>query len=173
MKINHYIATVGILVAFAAPGWAVQQADEHKDHHPAPVVATPKPTTASATPKPAPAAATRVTAAKPSVEMADMDAQMKRMREMHEKMMNAKTPKERNALMAEHMKVMQDGMNMMSKMSSQGMDGMKMKDGMPADSKDGMKDGMAEHHQMMEKRMEMMQMMMEMMMDRMSDSSTK
>lgn len=36
--------------------------------------------------------------------MAAMDAQMKTMREMHTKMMNAKTAEERQALMAEHMK---------------------------------------------------------------------
>ena len=42
--------------------------------------------------------------------MARMDEQMKTMLTMHDKMMKAKTPKERSALMAEHMKVMQDGM---------------------------------------------------------------
>ncbi len=35
------------------------------------------------------------------------------MREMHEKMMNAKSPNERSNLMAEHMKAMRDGMAMM------------------------------------------------------------
>lgn len=164
MKLNHYLATAAILLAFAAPGMSAQKADEHKDHHPAPAVA----------PKPTPAvAATKVTTQKSSIKMADMDSQMERMRAMHEKMTNAKSAMERNALMAEHMKVMQDGMNMMSKMSSQGMGGMKMKDAMPKDGKGDMKDGMAEHHQMMEKRMEMMQQMMQMMLDRMSDSSTK
>ena len=77
---------------------------------------------------------------------------MKAMREMHDKMMAAKTPEERNALMAERMKTMQDGMAMMKDMSSGGMAGMKG-------------DGSA-RHQMMEKRMEMMEAMMQMMMDR-------
>jgi hypothetical protein len=81
-------------------------------------------------------------------QMAKMDAQMKSMHAMHEKMMTSKTPEERNAMMAAHMKSMQDGMAMMKGMQ-----------GMPAD--------MAGHHQMMEKRMEMTQSMMEMMMDRM------
>ena len=36
-------------------------------------------------------------------EMARMDTQMKAMREMHDKMIAAKTPEERNALTAEHM----------------------------------------------------------------------
>lgn len=54
---------------------------------------------------------------------------------------------------------------------------MKMKNGMPTVAKGGKKDGMAEHHKMMEirmeTRMEMMQQMMRMLMDRMSNSSTK
>ena len=165
MKLNHYIAVTTIIAAFAIQATAAQQADEHKDHHPAVANAS--------MPKSTPATNTSITASMPSVEMAGMDSQMKRMRDMHDKMMNAKTPKERSALMAEHMKVMQDGMNMMSKMSSQGMGGMKMKDGMPANAKDTMNNSMAEHHKMMEKRMEMMQSMMQMMMDRMSDSSSK
>ena len=88
--------------------------------------------------------------------LAAMDTQMKTMQAMHDKMMAAKTPEERNALMAEHMKTMQDGMKTMEGMS--GMDGMK---DMPA------------HHQMMEKRMEMMQTMMKMMMDRMPAAPAK
>jgi len=46
------------------------------------------------------------------------DQQMARMREMHQKMMGAKTPQERQALMAEHMKAMQGGMSMMCQMGS-------------------------------------------------------
>ena len=80
--------------------------------------------------------------------MAMMDAQMKTMSEMHEKMVSAKTPLERSQLMAGHMQAMQGGMAMMGDMK-----------GMPGD--------MAAHHQMMAKRMEMMQVMMKMMMDRM------
>lgn len=46
------------------------------------------------------------------------DQQMAQMREMHRKMMAAKTPQERQALMAEHMKVMQGGMSMMCQMGT-------------------------------------------------------
>ncbi|MBH2018787.1 MAG: hypothetical protein I8H91_04345, partial [Burkholderiales bacterium] len=53
-------------------------------------------------------------------QMAKMDAQMKTMQAMHEKMMNAKTPEERSQLMAEHMKTMQDGMAMMDGMPGAG-----------------------------------------------------
>ena len=91
--------------------------------------------------------------------MAKMDAQMKTMQGMHDKMMAAKAPEERSKLMAEHMKTMQDGMKMMDGMSGAGMGDMKGMQGMTGD--------MAARHQMMEKRMEMMQTMMKMMMDRM------
>ena len=90
--------------------------------------------------------------------MAHMDEHMKAMQEMHEKMAQAKTPEERSALMADHMKVMQDGMAMMAK------------DGMPMMGKGAMKGkagNMAMRQTMMEKRMDMMQSMMQMMMDQM------
>ncbi len=96
--------------------------------------------------------------------MAQMDAHMKMMRETHDKMMQAKSPEERNALMATHMKQMQDGMAMMG-MGSGGMAGMQGKSPMAGD--------MAARQQMMEKRMEMMQSMMQMMMDRMAQSPSK
>ena len=95
-------------------------------------------------------------------QMTKMDAQMKTMQGMHEKMMNAKTPEERSKLMAEHMKAMQEGMTMMGGMSGAGMGDMKGMQGMPNMSGD-----IGARQQMMEKRMEMMQTMMKMMMDRM------
>ncbi|MBT9475921.1 hypothetical protein [Polaromonas sp.] len=95
-------------------------------------------------------------------QMARMDAQMKTMQGMHEKMMNAKTPEERSKLMAEHMKTMQDGMAMMDGMSGAGMGGMK-----------GMTGDMGARQQMMEKRMDMMQAMMKMMMDRMPAATAR
>ena len=63
---------------------------------------------------------------------------MKAMQEMHAKMMAAKTPEERNALMADHMKAMRGGMAMMEGMSGMGsMGGMGAASappqGMPAD----------------------------------------
>ena len=91
--------------------------------------------------------------------MARMDAQMKTMQGMHDKMVAAKTPEERSKLMAEHMKTMQEGMKMMDGMSGAGMGDMKGMQGMTGE--------MGSRHQMMEKRMEMMQTMMKMMMDRM------
>jgi hypothetical protein len=98
-------------------------------------------------------------------QMARMDAQMKTMQGMHEKMMNAKTPAERSKLMAEHRKTMQDGMEMMGEMGSGAMGGMQGKGPMAGD--------MATRQQMMEKRMEMMQTMMKMMMDQMPPAPGK
>ena len=95
--------------------------------------------------------------------MAAMDGQMKTMRDMHTKMMNAKTPEERQALMGEHMKAMQGGMGMMKGMSS--MSGMGDSKGMPAD--------MAQRQPMMTQHMAMMQMMMDMMSQRMPPASGK
>ena len=89
---------------------------------------------------------------------------MKAMHDMHQKMMGAKTPEERQALMADHMKAMQDGMAMMKEkhggmQGMQGMAGMGDGKGMPAD--------MTKRHQMMSDPMAMMQTMMDMMADRM------
>jgi hypothetical protein len=58
----------------------------------------------------------------PPDQMAKMNAQMKATQDMRDKMMNAKTPAERSALMAEHRKTMQDGMQLMGDM--RGMQGM-------------------------------------------------
>uniref|UniRef100_UPI00351D7BE0 hypothetical protein n=1 Tax=Rhodoferax sp. TaxID=50421 RepID=UPI00351D7BE0 len=104
-------------------------------------------------------------------QMARMDAQMKTMRDMHEKMMGTKSQEERSKLMAEHMAAMQDGMammNMMNMMSGSGMGGRGGMQGsrpMPGD--------MNQRQQMMEKRMDMMQSMMQMMMDRMPAPANK
>ena len=73
----------------------------------------------------------------------EADDQMQAMRVMHEKMMNAKTPQERVALMGEQMKVMQNGMCMMEMTSAHS-------SSMPMSSRQGS----------MEMRMDMMQMMM-------------
>ncbi len=95
--------------------------------------------------------------------MSAMDAQMKTMQEMHTKMTNAKTPEERQALMADHMKAMQGGMGMMKGMP--GMGAMGGQTGMPAD--------MAQQQKMMGQHMAMMQMMMDMMQQRMPASPAK
>ncbi|MCL4746656.1 MAG: hypothetical protein KJZ83_14790 [Burkholderiaceae bacterium] len=88
--------------------------------------------------------------------------QMKAMQEMHDKMMAAKTPEERNALMAEQMKLMQNGMNMMG-----GMGGMGGIGGMGPGGASSKPGDMGARQGMMEQRMDMMQSMMQMMMDRM------
>ena len=145
MKLVRTVPIVFSLVAIGTTAWAAQH-DGHKPHHPA-----------------GPTAAAKATPGSP--EMARMDTQMKAMQAMHDKMMAATTPEARNALMAEHMKTMQDGMGMMKSMGGKGMGGMSDPKAKPAD--------MAQRQQMMEQRMDMMQGMMEMMVDRLPPSPTK
>ena len=95
----------------------------------------------------------------PPDHLAHMDTQTQSMQAMHEKMMAAKTPEQRNALMAEHMKSMQDGMKMM--------EGMGMPGQMGAAGTKGMPGNMGANQLMLERRMAMMQTMMKMMMERM------
>jgi polyhydroxyalkanoate synthesis regulator protein len=107
--------------------------------------------------------------------MARMDEQMKTMQSMHDKMMQSMTPEQRSALMAEHMKVMQDSMAMMGGMMEKGgmggMGGMGAMSGMHG--KGAMEGGMGMDRQMTEKHMQMMQSMMQMMTDRMPPAPAK
>jgi hypothetical protein len=100
-------------------------------------------------------------AAAPSMPMmAQMDEHMKKMQALHDKMMNAVTPEERQKAMEEARKEMQEGMAMMKPMMQGGGmmgGGMMAQKGKSADTNVQM--------QMMGKRMDMMQMMMQMMMD--------
>ena len=100
-----------------------------------------------------------------SMPTAAMEPRMKAMQDMQLKMMSAKTPAERQALMADHMKAMQDGMAMMKVMHG-GMQGMPSMGAM-GDGK-GMPAEMAKRHQMMTDHMAMMQTMMDMMSQRMA-----
>ena len=151
MKFVRTFPIVFSLVAIGSTAWAAQH-DGHKPHHPAGT-----------------AAADRTLPAKQSPDMARMDSQMQAMQAMHDKMMAATTPEARNALMAEHMKTMKDGMGMMKSMGGKGMGkdtgGMSDPKAKPAD--------MAQRQQMMEQRMDMMQGMMEMMVDRLPPSPAK
>ena len=97
MKLVRPLSLALALIALGAPSWAAQH-DQHKAHHPA----------ASAF-----AAAAKPMPGKTTPELARMANQMGAMLEMHDKMMAAKTPEERSALMAEHMRTMQEGMGMM------------------------------------------------------------
>lgn len=131
----HDILLVAAAVSLAGcssfPGVGSKPADEHDAHH----------------------AADRA----PGVDPAQVDQQMKAMQDMHQKMMDARTPAERAALMKDHMKAMQDGMAMMGR----------MRGGMPMmeDGKSPMPGGPPLRKDMMQ-RMDMMEMMMQMMIDR-------
>lgn len=52
--------------------------------------------------------------------MAEMDHQLQRMLTLHDRMMNAATMEERQRLMAEHRKVMQEGMGLMTRILQSG-----------------------------------------------------
>ena len=144
MKLAHSLSLALAISTVGAPGWAAD-ADDHQAHHPAGAASAP---------------ATKAMPGKARPDVARMDTQMKAMHEMHDMMMAAKTPAERDALTAEHMKIMQDSMTMMNGMSPGGMKG-------------EMKGDMAARHQTMEARMEMMQATMLMMMDRLPAASAK
>lgn len=140
MKSAHLLSLV---LAIAIPGaltWAAQE-DQHAGHHPAAAAAAPP---------------SKAVPGKSAADMARMDNQTKSMAQMHDKMLAAKTPEERNALMAEHMKTMQEGMSMMNGMSP-----------------GGMKGDMATRQQMTEKHMAMMGATMQMMMDRLPAAPAK
>lgn len=98
--------------------------------------------------------------ARSSPEMAQMDEHMKKMQALHERMMSAATPEERQQAMADARKEMQAGMAMMQAM---------MQDHGTGNTGEGMMRGRAapagSQMQMMERRLDMMQMMMQMMMD--------
>ncbi len=146
-KLNALIAATA-LTAFSLPGLAADPAHHSHDH-------------------PLAKRAQKTAPSKPSKEaISEIDARMKEMQAMHEKMMAAKTPEARRAMMPEHLKSMHDGMSIMDK-SAGGM-GMK-KDGGMNMKKSG---GANMSHELMEKRIDMMQQMMKMMMERMAAGET-
>ncbi|WP_428851817.1 hypothetical protein [Imbroritus primus] len=167
---------MGVLVITTAFAACAQTTAEHAQHHPDGA--------ATANTRPAPAT--------PEAQMSAIDRQLRLMQDMSRKLANARTPQERQALMTEHRKTMQDSMQMMGQMQDMPMPGMGMRgDGMmmgagmaggPASSPSAtpggaarrapgmgpqMMERMMQRHAMMEKRMEMMQAMMQMMMESM------
>jgi hypothetical protein len=151
MTFIRIFASIVVLssAALVTSTWAAAD-EQHDGHHPAPATVT---QVAQAQPG---NTGMGMRAGANAPEYAD---QMKAMQRMHDKMMTAKTPEERTALMAEQMKLMQSSMNMMGGMGGMGGMGVGAAAGKPAD--------MAARQGMMEQRMDMMQSMMQMMMDRM------
>lgn len=150
--------TAALVLAIASFSATAQTAAEHEQHHPG-----------------AAAPATAASSASPERQTSAMDRHMQIMRDMSRRMAEAKTRQERQALMAEHRKVMHDGMKMIGKMQAVpkaemgAMGGSGMQDGMGPQ----MMGQMMQRHTMMEKRMEMMESMMQMMMDQMGSPSSK
>lgn len=181
MKAIHSLFAALVVAGIGATALAATEA-EHESHHPAGV-------TPSWVSPPIPS--------RGGANVQSMNDQMKKMHEMHSKMMAATTPEARQALMAEHMKTMQEGMSMMNMMapgngagmgapgSMAGMTGAqsgakndRTKDGeaqgaASGKSAEGAANPLVARQQMMEQRMDMMQSMMQMMMDRMSTDPQK
>lgn len=141
--------------ALATSAWAAA-GDQNDSHHPAPD------TVAQVAQSPSGSAGAGA-GMRAGTTASDYASQMKAMQQMHNEMLAAKTPEERNALMAKQMKLMQSGMHMMGGMGGKGM----MGSGMGTGAATGKPADMAARQAMMEQRMEMMQSMMQMMMDRM------
>jgi hypothetical protein len=161
-------ASLALALCAAGSGHAAEPQDSHKGHHPAPATVgsqSPSAPSAASAAGPVPAVASGS-----PVERKSVDTQLARMREMHARMAKATTPTERHALMAEHMHVMQDGMEMMQKMSMPHVAGDDAARGTaPGGRHDSMGAKMQVRHDAMHQRMQMMEAMMQMMMDRLED----
>ena len=83
MKTISPLALALVIAATGAPAWGADDG-QHDAHHPADSASTPK---------------AKTVPGKSDAATARMDTQMKAMREIHDKMMVAKTPEERSALM--------------------------------------------------------------------------
>lgn len=166
------LLSIALAVALGTAG-ASRAADPqaaHQEHHPAPATTAPQ--------APAPAATPDTAATAPAVANDKIDAQLERMRQMHERMAKA-TPAERGKMMAEQMQVMQDGMAMMHAMSMPPMADGAMAGAMPPGAMAGggahdamhehMGADMKQHHDAMQRRMQMMEAMLQMMMDRLAE----
>jgi hypothetical protein len=156
--------TTGLSMAIAAvllipPAYAVDE------HHPDKAAIPEKAAPSAKTPRPAPKSPVD------EKSMAQMQDHMKKMQDIMARMQKTTDPAERKKLMDQHMKTMQEGMQMMNGMGGGMMQGM-MGGGMMGQApKDGaalsgpMGRGAPMSPEMMERRMDMMQMMMEQMME--------
>lgn len=165
------VLTVLIGAAAFSANTQAQSAVEHAQHHPDGAASAPAQTTPPT----------------PEQSITAMDRQLQLMRNMSRKLAETKTPQERQAMMAEHQKTMQESVKLMGQMTGMPMGGMGMMGGagMPGSSSaplpaagsgtappaagmgPQMMGQMMQRHALMEKRMEMMQAMMQMMIDRM------
>jgi hypothetical protein len=173
MKSIYSIAVLSVCVFLGTYAVAADQAD-HKAHHPDATASKVSKTDSNTMLVNKPMAHRSME----QESMEKLDNHMKAMHDMHEKMMNAKTPEERKAHMAEHTQTMQGGMAMMNDIakmcSAQKMDmlgtnnsGSEKKSDMRCD----MYCEMEARNKMLEKRMEMMEAMMQMLIDRVNSEN--
>ncbi|MEO8315327.1 MAG: hypothetical protein ABI645_11085, partial [Pseudomonadota bacterium] len=130
MKTTHLTITAALALATASFAATPLAQDEHAAHHAAGPVAV------------------------PMLDTANFDQQIKMMQSMHDKIMAAKTPSERSALMKQQMKAMQNGMAMMAQMRSNMSDNMPMGGKMDDMGKSPDK-RMTMDHDMMQRHMQM------------------
>lgn len=138
----------GLITALLVSGCAVTQPPKAEEELSAVQLEGNAPTAAAIQAAPMPTPATEA-----------FNRQLQAMEAMHQKILAARTPARRAALMDEQMKLMQSGMAMMAQMRSAAPAGA---EGIPA-----MGDMMGMHMQM-ERRMAMTEQMIQLMMDRMS-----
>ena len=158
--------TLGLVRSTLSAPVVAADADPHQAHHPTGTTSAP---------------AAKGMSGKARTDVGPTDTQLKVMQAMHDKMMAARTPEERNALMAEHMKATQEGMGMMKGMGDVGANRANSANG--ANGANGGMGAMAgpkrpptsmsERQTTMEQRMDMMQTMMEMMVDRLPQTPAK
>jgi hypothetical protein len=159
------------MVALASSlAFAQANPPEHSTHHPEGAASAPVAAPQAASPGPQPSTPDKFA------------EQMRMMQDMHKRIQAAKTPAERQGLMGEHMKLMQSGMEMLSRMGrdrgAMGMGAMPAAPsaGAPGDPPQqtghggmgamGGMNGMMAMHGLMERRMGLMEQMMQMMVDR-------
>jgi hypothetical protein len=159
--------TLALTLALASTlAFAQAPSDDHSAHHPEGAAAAPAAAAPTAPTNPLPAARDNVS------------QQVRMMQDMHQRLQAAKTTAERQALMGEQMRLMQSGMEMMSRMGQGGggttmggMGGMGGRppggtQGNPPQAGMGNMGGMMAMHGSMEQRIAMMEQMMQMMVDR-------
>lgn len=162
-----HAALPAVLALASAIAFAQANPEDHAAHHPEGAASSP-------------VANTQALPANTQTPVPDKFAQqMQMMQDMHKRMQAARTPGEKQALMGEHMRLMQSGMEMMSQ-TGQGSGGTAMGGmgggpsagtaGNPPDQAGpagmGGMNGMMAMHGSMERRMAMMEQMMQMMVDR-------
>lgn len=153
---THLVAALALAIVPLAA--TAQTPADHEQHHPGAA---------------APASPSSATA--PEQSVAAMDRHLQRMRDASRRLADARTPRERQALLHEHRLLMQQGLQLMAPMRAM------PKAAMGAAGGAGMPDGMGpqmmgammERHALMDKRMELMQTVLQMLLEQIDAPAAK